>query len=46
MELLFIKMVTEMRKEQSQIKKPVYLRFSNLDLSKIQMYKFWYNYVK
>ena len=26
--------------------KPVYLHFKILDISKIQMYEFWYDYIK
>ena len=35
-----------MGKTQILMKKPVYLSLSVLELSKIVMYKFWYNYVK
>ena len=36
----------EMRKTQMLMNKPIYLGLSTLDLSKILMYEFWYNYVK
>ena len=39
-------LVIEIRKTQIPINKPVYLGLSILDLSKIVMYKFWYDYVK
>ena len=35
-----------MRKTQILMNKPVYLGLSILDLSKIVMYEFWYDYVK
>ena len=35
-----------MRKAQILMNKPVYLRLSILDLSKIVIYEFWYDYVK
>ena len=35
-----------MRKTQMLMNKPIYLGLSTLDLSKILMYEFWYNYVK
>ena len=36
----------EMRKTQILMNKPVYLGFSILDLSKIVIYEFWYDYLK
>ena len=36
----------EMKKTEIIMNKPVYLGFSLLELSKILMYKFWYDYVK
>ena len=35
----------EMRKTDILMNKPVYLRFSILELSKILMYEFWYDYL-
>ena len=35
-----------MEKTETLINKPVYLELSILELSKILMYKFWYDYVK
>ena len=39
-------LVIEMKKMQILVNKPVYFRLSILELSKILMYKFQYNYVK
>ena len=39
-------LVTEMKKTQLVMNKPVYLGLSVLELSKILMYEFWYDYVK
>ena len=36
----------EMKKIQIKMNKPVYLRFSILQISKTLMYKFWYDYMK
>ena len=36
----------EIRKTKVKINKPIYLGFSILDLSKIVMYEFWYEYMK
>ena len=36
----------EMKKTEIFMNKPVYLGFSILELIKILIYKFWYNYVK
>ena len=38
--------ITEMRKVKVKMNKPIYLGLSILDISKITMYKFWYDYVK
>ena len=35
-----------MRKTKVKINKPVYLGLSILDISKILMYEFWYDYMK
>ena len=39
-------LATEMRKTQILMNKPIYFGLSILDLSKITMHKFWYDYVK
>ena len=36
----------EMKKTETLLNKPVYLGFSILELSKILIYEFWYDYVK
>ena len=36
----------EMRKVKVKMNKPLYLGLSILDISKITMYEFWYDYVK
>ena len=38
--------VIEMKKTKVKMNKPSYLRFSILQISKILMYEFWYNYMK
>ena len=38
--------IIEMRKVKTQMNKPIYLGLSILDISKITMYEFWYDYVK
>ena len=38
--------ITEMRKVKVKMNKPIYLRLSIFDISKITMYEFWYDYVK
>ena len=36
----------EMKKTKVKMNKPVYLGMSILDISKMLMYKFWYDYIK
>ena len=36
----------EMKKARVKMNKPLYLGMSILDISKISMYKFWYDYLK
>ena len=38
--------IIEMRKFKVKMNKPIYLGLSILDISKITMYEFWYDYVK
>ena len=38
--------ITEMRKTKVKMNKPIYLGLSILEISKILMYEFWYDYVK
>ena len=39
-------MATEMKKIGVKMTKPLYLGMSILDISKILMYKFWYDYIR
>ena len=36
----------EMKKTELKMNKPIYLRQAILDISKILMFKFWYDYIK
>ena len=38
--------IIEMKKIKIKMNKPMYLGLSILDISKILMYKFWYDYMK
>ena len=38
--------IIEMNKTRAKMNKPIYLGLSTLDISKILMYEFWYNYMK
>ena len=38
-------MAIELKKTRVKMTKPLYLRMSILDISKILMYKFWYDYI-
>ena len=38
--------IIEMNKTKVKMNKPIYLRLSILDISKILMYEFWYDYMK
>ena len=38
--------IIEMKKVKAKMNKPIYLGLSKLDISKITMYEFWYDYVK
>ena len=35
-----------MRKKKVKMNKPIYLRLSVSEISKVLMYKFWYDYIK
>ena len=39
-------LIMEMKKVEVKMNKPVYLGQAVLDIHKILMYKFWYNYIK
>ena len=39
-------LAVEKRKTKVKMNKPIYLGFWILSLSKIQIYKFWYDYIK
>ena len=39
-------MAIEMKKTRVKMTKPLYLGMSILDISKILMYEFWYNYIR
>ena len=38
--------IIEMKKTKAKMNKPIYLGLSILEISKILMYEFWYNYMK
>ena len=38
--------ITEMKKTKVKMNKPIYLGLSILEISKILMYEFWYDYIK
>ena len=38
--------IIEMKKSKVRMNKPIYLGLSILEISKILMYKFWYDYIK
>ena len=38
--------ITEMRRTKLKMNKPIYLGLSILDISKLLMYEFWYDYMK
>ena len=39
-------LIMEMKKVEVKMNKPIYLGQAILDISKILMYEFWYNYIK
>ena len=39
-------MITEMRKVEVKVNKPIYLGQAILDITKTLMYEFWYDYIK
>ena len=38
--------IKEMKKTKLKMNNPIYLGMSILDISKILMHEFWYNYIK
>ena len=38
--------IIEMKKVRVRMNKPIYLRMSIIDISKVAMYEFWYDYIK
>ena len=38
--------IIEMKKVRVRMNKPIYLRMSIIDISKVVMYEFWYDYIK
>ena len=41
-----INLIFEMKKTKVEMNKPIYLGLSILEISKILMYEFWYDYMK
>ena len=39
-------LITEMKKREVKMNKPLYLGLSILDIARTLMYEFWYNYIK
>ena len=44
--LISINLIIEMKKTKVKMNKPIYLGLSILEISKILMYEFWYDYMK